>query len=361
MFLDAYKGKRVFVTGNTGFKGGWLTHWLLQLGAEVFGYSLEPKSDEVLYRQLWLSDRIAHQVYGDIRDGVCLAEHIEAFAPDFVFHLAAQPLVIQSYQVPKETFEINAMGTVNLLQALIGYSKPCSVIVVTSDKCYRNEGSIAFHYEEDALGGHDPYSASKGCAELVTAAYRSSFFNEQEHRVRLASARSGNVIGGGDWAKDRIVPDIMRAVFSGETIVVRNSKSTRPWQHVLEPLSGYLWLAAQMSHNESLCTAFNFGPQKDSHRTVLELVEAMICHTGGRWINSTIPNQPHESTVLNLAIDKAIELLNWRPTWSFETCVLQTASWYQSVQNGLDPVMATDRTIKSYIDDASRTGQAWTN
>lgn len=353
MFLDAYKGKRVFVTGNTGFKGSWLTHWLLRLGAEVFGYSLEPKSDDLLYRQLGLSDRIAHQVYGDIRDGGCLAEHIETFAPDFVFHLAAQPLVLHSYQVPKETFEINVMGTVNLLQALIGYSKPCSVIVVTSDKCYRNEGSTAFYREEDALGGHDPYSASKGCAELVTAAYRSSFFNDQENRVRLASARSGNVIGGGDWAKDRIVPDIMRAVISGETIVVRNSKSTRPWQHVLEPLSGYLWLAAQMSRNESLCTAFNFGPYKDSHRTVLELVEAMICHTGGRWMHSSIPNQPHESMVLNLAIDKSIELLNWRPTWSFEKCVSQTATWYQSVQNGLDPLMATDRTIKAYIDDAS--------
>lgn len=361
MFLDAYKGKRVLVTGNTGFKGGWLTHWLLQLGAEVLGYSLEPKSDDLLHRQLGLGDRIAHQVYGDIRDGVYLAEHIETFAPDFVFHLAAQPLVRHSYQAPKETFEINVMGTVNLLQALVGYSKPCSVVVVTSDKCYRNEGSIAFHSEEDALGGRDPYSASKGCAELVTAAYRSSFFSEREHPVYLASARSGNVVGGGDWAKDRIVPDIMRAVFAGEPIVVRNSHSIRPWQHVLEPLSGYLWLAAQMSCTESLCTAFNFGPEKDSQRTVLDLVEAMICHTGGRWIDSTIPNQPHESTVLNLAIDKAIELLKWWPTWSFETCVLQTATWYQSVQSGLDPVIATDRTIRSYIDDAIRTGQVWVN
>ncbi|MFM8262913.1 MAG: CDP-glucose 4,6-dehydratase [Pirellula sp.] len=361
MFLDAYKGKRVLVTGSTGFKGGWLTHWLLQLGAEVLGYSLEPKSDEILYGQLGLGDRIAHQVYGDIRDGVHLAEHIETFAPDFVFHLAAQPLVRHSYQAPKETFEINVMGTVNLLQALVGYSKPCAVVVVTSDKCYRNEGSMEFHCEEDALGGRDPYSASKGCAELVTAAYRSSFFSEREHPVHLASARSGNVIGGGDWSKDRIVPDIMRAVFAGEPIVVRNSKSTRPWQHVLEPLSGYLWLAAQMNRRESLCSAFNFGPEKDSHRTVMDLVEAMICHTGGRWIDSSIPNQPHESTVLNLAIDKAIELLNWRPSWSFDTCVLHTADWYQSVQSGLDPVIATDRTIRSYIDDAIQTGQVWAN
>jgi CDP-glucose 4,6-dehydratase len=366
VFEDAYFSKRVLVTGHTGFKGGWLSHWLLSLGAEVCGYSLEPQSQDLLYGQLGLNNRIPYQVQGDIRDGVLLSKHIHKFEPDFVFHLAAQPLVRRSYGIPDETFEINVVGTVNLLQALVGYEKPCAVVVVTSDKCYRDQETIDFYREEDPLGGHDPYSASKACAELVVAAYRSSFFSGHGHLVRLASGRSGNVLGGGDWARDRIVPDIMRAVLTGDPIVVRNGKSTRPWQHVLEPLSGYLWLAAQMSReeessssSESLCSAFNFGPQGDHERTVLELVETMIRHTGGDWIESSILSQPHESANLRLAIDKAIRLLRWKPTWSFETCISQTAAWYQSVHSGIDPVIATDRSIRSYVDDAIRAEQAW--
>ena len=367
MFHDLFRGKNVFITGHNGFKGSWLTAWLVSLGAEVFGYSLEPKPHEVLFDLLRLGESLKRDGRGDIRDTGALSEAILSSEPDYIFHLAAQPLVRASYRKPKETFETNVLGTVNLLEALIGYPKRCSVVVVTTDKCYENKEWLHAYREEDPMGGYDPYSASKGCAELVTAAYRSSFFSESDSLIKVASARAGNVIGGGDWAPERIVPDIVRSVKSGEPVSVRNRQATRPWQHVLEPISGYLWLAAHLGTPEIcgyepmlFCSAFNFGPQLESNRTVSQLVESFLKHTGGNWIDASNPTEPHEASRLNLSIDKAYHMLRWKPTWSFEACVQQTANWYQSVQNGFDPKAATQGCIARYVEDATRLNQAWT-
>ncbi len=373
MFQETFLGKKVLVTGHTGFKGCWLTNWLVSLGANVFGYALHPASHEVLYDQLHLRSRLDHEVIGDIRDAQKLSSEIANYQPDFIFHLAAQPLVRTSYQKPRETFETNVIGTVNVLDSLIGYTKPCSVVVVTTDKCYENKEWLHSYREEDPLGGYDPYSASKGCAEIVTAAYRRSFFTGTTNtggasEIRIATARAGNVIGGGDWALDRIVPDLMRCVMNRTVIPVRNKKSTRPWQHVLEPLSGYLWLAAHL-HNPKLskytspdvCSAFNFGPELESNRTVADLVECLLKHTGGVWADVSKPEQPHEASSLNLAIDKAFHVLGWKPTWTFDTCVEQTASWYTAVCQGSDPIEATDRCLRKYLDDATAMKQSWAN
>ncbi|MFZ4079639.1 MAG: CDP-glucose 4,6-dehydratase [Pirellula sp.] len=366
MFHDAFFGKRVLVTGHTGFKGSWLSAWLISLGAKVFGYAIEPQEHEVLYGQLQLASKLDHEVHGDIRDGDLLSREVARYEPDFVFHLAAQPLVRASYQRPRETIETNVMGTVNVLESLMDYPKPCSVVVVTTDKCYENKEWLHSYREEDPLGGYDPYSASKGCAELVAAAYRRSFFSGENSRVRLSTARAGNVIGGGDWAIDRIVPDVIRSVFSGKAVIVRNRQSTRPWQHVLEPLSGYLWLAAHLSEprlseypGASICSAFNFGPHLESNRTVLQLVERLLEHTSGTWDDAANAGQLHEASKLNLSIDKAFHILRWKPTWGFDTCVEHTASWYTSVRDGLDPNTATVVCIEQYIRDAIGLGQPW--
>jgi CDP-glucose 4,6-dehydratase len=367
MFHDLFRGKNVFITGHTGFKGSWLTAWLVSLGAEVFGYSLEPESHEVLFDHLRLGDTVKRDGRGDIRDAGALAKAIFTSQPDYIFHLAAQPLVRASYRKPRETFETNVLGTVNLLEALVGYRKRCSVVVVTTDKCYENKEWLHAYREEAPMGGYDPYSASKGCAELVTAAYRSSFFSGAGSLVKVASARAGNVIGGGDWAPERIVPDIVRSVRSGEPVSVRNRQATRPWQHVLEPISGYLWLAAHLGtpelcgyDAELFCSAFNFGPQLESNRSVSQLVDSFLKHTGGTWVDASNPAEPHEASRLNLSIDKAYHMLRWKPTWSFESCVEQTASWYQSVQDGFDPKLATQGCIERYVEDAIRVNQAWT-
>lgn len=371
MFQETFVGKKVLVTGHTGFKGCWLTNWLVSMGAKVFGYALPPATHEVLFDQLQLRSRLDHEVIGDIRDAQKLSSEIGNYQPDFVFHLAAQPLVRTSYQMPRETFETNVIGTVNVLDSLIGYSKPCSVVVVTTDKCYENQEWLHSYREEDPLGGYDPYSASKGCAEIVTAAYRRSFFtgtnnNGGASEVRIATARAGNVIGGGDWALDRIVPDVMRCVLNHTVVPVRNKRSTRPWQHVLEPLSGYLWLAAHLHEpklseypNSYICSAFNFGPELDSNRTVADLVESLLKHTGGNWADVSSPVQPHEAYKLNLAIDKAFHVLGWRPTWKFDTCVEQTAHWYTTVCQGGDPIEETDRCLRKYLDDATAIKQSW--
>jgi CDP-glucose 4,6-dehydratase len=367
MFHDLFRGKSVFITGHNGFKGSWLTAWLVSLGAEVFGYSLEPESHEVLFDHLRLGHIVKRDGRGDIRDAGALAQAILSSQPDYIFHLAAQPLVRASYRKPRETFETNVLGTVNLLEALVGYPKRCSVVVVTTDKCYENKEWLHAYREEDPMGGYDPYSASKGCAELVTAAYRSSFFSGSDSLVRVASARAGNVIGGGDWAPERIVPDIVRSVKSGEPVSVRNRQATRPWQHVLEPISGYLWLAAHLGNPdicgydpELFCSAFNFGPQLESNRSVSQLVESFLKHTGGTWVDASNPTEPHEASRLNLSIDKAYHMLRWKPTWSFESCIQQTASWYQSVQDGFDPKVATQGCIERYVEDATGLKQAWT-
>ena len=262
-FSGLYAGKTVWLSGATGFKGSWLAEWLLSLGARVHGYSLRPDTTPALFDQLRLEERIGNEI-ADVRDPAAVRKSIEKAQPDFVFHLAAQALVRYSYEHPLETYATNVMGTAHVLEALRSLEKPCAAVIVTTDKCYENREMDYAYAEEDHLGGHDPYSSSKGAAEIVTSGYRRSFFGQSP--VRIASARAGNVIGGGDWALDRIVPDCIRALQRGEAIAVRNPAATRPWQHVLEPLSGYLWLAAQLYQpstlNAQLATAFNLARKK---------------------------------------------------------------------------------------------------
>ena len=330
-FNNTFEGKRVWLSGHTGFKGSWLSEWLLNLGAVVHGYALAPDTTPTLFDQLALACRLEHEV-ADIRDAGAVKKSIHAFRPDFVIHMAAQPLVRRSYAIPVETYETNVMGTINVLEALRSISRPCAVVVVTTDKVYENQESGRAYEENDPLGGHDPYSSSKAMAEIATAAYRNSYF--QNGCVRVASARAGNVIGGGDWAKDRIVPDAMRALDQGETIPVRNPKAVRPWQHVLEPLGGYLTLAAGLAEHTSLATAFNFGPDPDSNRTVADLVTEILKNRQGSWEDTSDPTALHEATLLNLSIQKANRLLDWKPKWGFEETIKKTVSWYERVNAG---------------------------
>ncbi len=365
MFADIYQNRSVLVTGHTGFKGSWLSQWLLQLGAQVHGFALNPQSHEKLFDQLSMAEKLATDTRADICDRELLKETIDETQPDIIFHLAAQPLVRLSFDIPFDTFETNVMGTANLLESIRLLDHSCSVVLVTTDKCYENREWLHAYREEDAMGGYDPYSASKGCAELVSAAYRNSFFSVNS-RQRIATARAGNVIGGGDWAKDRIVPDVFRALAKGESIPVRNKHATRPWQHVLEPLSGYLWLGATLaqdldsgSYREQYCSAFNFGPSILSNRTVSEVVQSILSHTGGEWIDRSDPNAHHEASKLNLAIDKAFHLLGWRPTWDYDETILRTAEWYQAVTDGADPTSMVSQHISTFESNASEIGNPW--
>jgi CDP-glucose 4,6-dehydratase len=355
-----YQGKRVLVTGHTGFKGSWLTQWLLSMGAEVAGYALEPQQHETLYAELDISGRLSVDCRADLSDRVALNRLVVDFAPEIIFHLAAQPLVRLSYEVPVETFATNVLGTVHLLDALRLAGNACAVVCVTTDKCYENRECLHAYREEDAMGGHDPYSASKGAAELVISSYRSSFF-PHGGGIRVASARAGNVIGGGDWAKDRIVPDCIRAIRSDTPITVRNKIATRPWQHVLEPLSGYLWLGAQLASSSDACfqSAFNFGPDITSNRTVAELVTELITHIGGQWIDATDPNAPHEASKLNLATDKAFHLLKWQPVWDFEQTLENTADWYLGEKSGQSATDLTQSQIIAYQTAAAQKALPW--
>ncbi len=359
-----YQDKRVLVTGHTGFKGAWLTQWLLGVGAQVAGYALDPQPHEVLFEQLELSRRLAIDRRADLSDRTSLDRLITDFSPEIILHLAAQPLVRLSYEIPVETFVTNVMGTAHLLDAVRLAKNPCAVVCVTTDKCYGNREWLHAYREEDPMGGHDPYSASKGAAELVIASFRNSFFPHYGD-IHVASARAGNVIGGGDWAKDRILPDCIRAIRKGEPIPVRNKVATRPWQHVLEPLSGYLWLGAQLTDPSlgyplsTLCSGFNFGPQLTSNRTVAELVSGLTSLTGGQWIDASQQNAPHEATKLNLAIDKAFHLLSWQPVWDFEQTLRKTAEWYHDEHRGCNVVEITQNQIDSYQADAQRNHLVW--
>lgn len=359
---NAYLGKRVLVTGHTGFKGSWLCEWLLALGADVAGYALDPQPHEVLYAQLGLNRRLAEDHRGDLSDREALVKIASEFAPEIVLHLAAQPLVRLSYEIPVETFATNVMGTAHLLDAIRLANLDCVVVAVTTDKCYENREWLHAYREEDAMGGHDPYSASKGAAEIVISSYRRSFF-PSSGPVKLASARAGNVIGGGDWAVDRIVPDCFRALRRSEAIPVRNKIATRPWQHVLEPLSGYLWLAASLtretSRTDELASAFNFGPNLASNRTVAQLVAELLKHADGRWTDASDPNARHEASKLNLATDKAFHLLEWKPVWSFEETITHTASWYLDEANGRNPAELTRQQIADYQSTAAQRGLCW--
>lgn len=341
-----FEGKRVWVSGHTGFKGSWLSQWLLELGAVVHGYALDPDTTPSLFNHLSLSDRLEHEI-ADIRDAESVKDSIHVFQPDFVFHLAAQPLVRRSYGIPMVTYETNVNGTIHVLEALRRLEKRCAAVIVTTDKCYENHESGRAYEENDPLGGHDPYSSSKAMAEIATAAYRKSFF--QNHPVRIASARAGNVIGGGDWAEDRIVPDAMRALSQEETISIRNPLAVRPWQHVLEPLGGYLHLAGRLVSDPACATAFNFGPEPASNRTVADLVEEILKHRAGGWVDVSETGALHEATLLNLSIEKAHRILGWKPKWDFEETINKTVVWYDQVHRGnLTPLEITTRQIAEY-------------
>lgn len=350
-FEDTYKDKKVLVTGHTGFKGSWLCEWLLSLGAEVHGYALPPPTKPSLFNQLRLSRRIKSHTIGDIRDLTKVKAVVRRAKPDFVFHLAAQPLVRLSYEKPVETFETNVMGTVHVLEALRSLKNKCSAVMITTDKCYENKETARPYKEDDPMGGYDPYSCSKGCDELLISSYRRSFFSTPESPVWVASARAGNVIGGGDWALDRIVPDCMRALDKGEVIPVRNKVSTRPWQHVLEPLSGYLTLGAALDSRlrfEEYAGGFNFGPDPKSNRTVKDLVTEILKSTNGKWIDKSDPKAVHEAGLLNLEIRKAKRVLGWKPRWNFEITVAETVRWYKAIQGGESAITTTQKQIMEY-------------
>ncbi len=336
-FGGVYQGKRVWLTGDTGFKGSWLALWLHQLGAEVLGIGLAPDSAEGPFLRGELAKLIRHET-ADIRDAARMTALAREFAPEVVFHLAAQALVRRSYADPVETFDTNVRGTAHVLEAVRLAGNPCAVVVVTSDKCYENREQDYAYREGDPLGGHDPYSASKGCEELVAASYRAAFFAPGS-KIHLATARAGNVIGPGDWAADRIVPDAVRAFLAGRKVSVRNPRAVRPWQHVLEPLGGYLRLGqALLEQGAAVAEGWNFGPDPASARDVGTLTE-LFCQTlghGAAWQAEPNPAHPHEAHLLQLNIDKARTRLNWHPAWNFETTVQRTAAGYQAMLAATD-------------------------
>jgi CDP-glucose 4,6-dehydratase len=348
--VHTYHGKKVFLTGHTGFKGAWLLRWLHLLGAEVRGYGLNSTADGNLYK-LMNGDAICDSVIADIRDRGSLERALLAFRPDFVFHLAAQSLVRYSYEAPEETFETNAMGTANLLQALRSIDHRCVAVMITTDKVYENEEWIYPYRENDRLGGRDPYSASKACAELIISCYIRSFFNSENHdhhQKAIGIARAGNVIGGGDRAKDRIIPDIIRALENQQPVFVRNPGSIRPWQHVLEPIGGYLLLGEQLAGDPGLSgEAWNFGPLPEDHLTVDGLIRTAIKIWGsGEYKNVALKDQPHEAGLLKLDISKASSRLNWKPKMRTLEAIEWTMNWYKhDVRTIVD---FTDAQIKEY-------------
>lgn len=360
LFNDMYRGKSVLVTGHTGFKGSWFSLWLSKLGAEVVGYSKDIPTNPSHIELLSLD--IA-SVTGDILDRKKLQEVIGQYEPEIVFHMAAQPIVRESYRNPLETFETNIIGTANVLEACRQNSCVKAIVNVTSDKCYQNNETGQAYKEVDPMGGYDPYSASKGCAELVANSYRNSFFNldnyGKNHTVLLADARAGNVIGGGDWAKDRLIPDLVVAASKGEKVIIRSPKSVRPWQHVLEPLSGYLHLGWMLLEGKKeFADDWNFGPDEASVLTVQEVIASTKQH----WDKihhevETESSGPHEAKLLTLDSTKARQQLNWRPVWKSSTTFAKTARWYKSYYG--DGTVLSEDDLISYIEDAKKSGVAW--
>ncbi len=344
---DFWRGKRVFLTGHTGFKGGWLSLWLQSMGAEVHGYALNPPTATNIFSVAEVGKGMASSVIADIRDAHKFSQAMKMAKPEIVFHLAAQSLVRYSYAQPAETYEVNVMGTVNLLEAVRATPGVKAVVNVTTDKCYENREWVWGYRENEAMGGFDPYSSSKGCAELVTAAYRRSFL--EPAGIALASARAGNVIGGGDWAADRLIPDFLRAMDAGETLKIRSPLATRPWQHVLEPLSGYLLLAEQLySGGASFAEAWNFGPADEDARPVRWIVERMAeMRKDITWQCDEAP-QPHEANYLKLDSSKACKQLNWHPRWSLQTALQKTLAWHEAWRKSEDMRSVTLAQIAAY-------------
>lgn len=344
-----WRGRRVFVTGHTGFKGGWLSLWLADMGAEVHGYALEPPTAPNFFTAINFASRLASSTMADIRDAGTLAAAVARAQPEIVLHLAAQPLVRYSYVAPIETYAVNVMGTANLLEAVRALDGVRALVNVTTDKVYDNDERARPFVEEEPLGGHDPYSSSKACSEIVTAAYRRSFLAPRG--IRAATARAGNVIGGGDWAVDRLVPDFLRAIDRGETLVIRSPHAVRPWQHVLEPVSGYLTLAERLcaADGPRVAGAWNFGPRLDDSRPVSWIVEQLCASVpGAAWRLDASP-QPHEAHTLTLDSSKAGRELGWHPRWPLATALRQTLEWHLAWKSGADAAALSLRQIADYI------------
>ena len=360
MFNQIYKNKKVLITGHTGFKGSWLSLWLKRLGAEVLGYSLEPPTQPNHFHLLSLN---IHSIIGDIRDREKFYSVVEDFKPDIVFHLAAQPLVRYSYKNPIETFETNIIGTANVFEACKKVSSVKAIVNITSDKCYENKEWVWGYRENDSMGGYDPYSASKGCAELITSSYRNSFFNikdyGEKHNTLLASARAGNVIGGGDWSEDRLIPDIVKATSKKEKVFIRNPLATRPWQHVLEPLSGYLHLGQKLLQGKKeFADGWNFGPNDES----IVSVEEVVTKAKSFWneieyeINTDLADL-HEAMLLKLDCSKAHYYLKWKPIWDINKTLQKTINWYKTFYEKKE--ILTNSDLQSYIEDAEKLGVEW--
>jgi len=343
-----WKGKRVFLTGHTGFKGGWLALWLQDMGAEVHGYALKPPTEPNLFTVGRVGEGLSANTIGDIRDITALAGAMKSACPQIVLHMAAQPLVRYSYSEPVETYAVNVMGTVNLLEAVRETPGVRAVVVVTTDKCYENRETGLPYREEEPLGGYDPYSSSKACVEILASAWRRSYFEKDQ--VAVATARSGNVIGGGDWAVDRLVPDFLRALDKGEILRIRSPEAVRPWQHVLEPLSGYLRLAECLFTGGSACAeGWNFGPAGEDARSVRWIVERLVAASPGAEWECEKNQQPHEAGYLKLDISKACSRLGWCPRWRLETALEKTLEWHDAWRKGMDMKAFSLGQIEEYV------------
>lgn len=333
IFDNFYNGKRVLITGHTGFKGSWLSIWLHELGAEVIGVALEPSTDKDNFVLSRIGEKIHADIRADIRDGEQIKRIFKEYNPEIVFHLAAQPLVRLSYEQPVETYQTNVIGTINILEAIRATENVKVGVMITTDKCYENKEQIWGYRENEPMGGYDPYSSSKGCCELAIASWRNSFFNPldyDKHGKSIASVRAGNVIGGGDWAKDRIIPDCIRAIEADKPIVIRSPQSIRPWQHVLEPLSGYMLLAKKMWESPTeYCEGWNFGPNPESVSTVWEVASKVVTqYSKGELLDASSKEEPHEAKLLMLDISKAKFRLGWEPRLNIDQTIEMTVDWY---------------------------------
>jgi len=361
LFNGVYENKRIFITGHTGFKGSWLAFWLQSIGAIAKGYSLAPNTKPSHWSLLNLD---MESVYGDIRDEKKLAKEISVFEPDIVFHLAAQPIVRLSYDKPVETYETNVIGTLKVFEACRTVNSVKAIVNITTDKVYDNKEWVWGYRENDALGGYDPYSSSKACSEILTASYRNSFFNLNEygksHNVLISSVRAGNVIGGGDWAADRLIPDIMKATDRGDTTEIRNPVATRPWQHVLEPLSGYLLLGSELlKGNKKLAESWNFGPEDSSNLSVKQVCDYIVKYWDkAKFKFGEVSKGPHEANLLKLDCSKANSVLEWNPVWGNETCFMKTAEWFKNFYE--NKTINTEDDLINYIEAARKKQLIWT-